>query len=49
MLKAEILSMRVADLGERIHGLQHNTTKRAKSWLNKINAPRAKTAEWRLS
>ena len=48
-VEAERLSMRVADLSERIHGPQHNTTKRAKSWLNKINAPRAKTAEWRLS
>ena len=40
-VEAERLLIRVADLSERVHGPQHNTTKRAKLWLKKINTRRA--------
>ncbi len=41
VVEVERLLMRVADLSQRVHGPQHNTTKEAKSCLKKINVCRA--------
>jgi hypothetical protein len=60
VVEAKRLLTMVADLGKRVHGPQHNTTKCAKSWLKKINkswlkkinacrANRFLTAEWKVS